>query len=810
MFTFEVDKNEIRMTEAETITSGSVDIYLCQFTFSSDWDGLAKTITFRTDDTSISIILDSTNICSIPWEVMTTDAVQLYCGVRGTVTDTDTEEEAIIPTVYCLLGTIRKGTELGDNAQPPVPSVVDQIMNRIEALDEGKQDKLTGQPGQVVSFDENGNVIARDEKGTEYKAGENISISADNTISAKMYDDTEIRVEIDNVKSKTEANTEGIAKNAAGVAANAEAIAANSADIAANAEAIVKNTADISKNAENIAKNTESIAGNAANIAKNSADIAKNTAGLKTVGDKVDTLNTSFSTLSKSVTDNTTAINTAEENIAALSLSVTEAGRKIAKNAAGLSAANEEISTLKDSKQDKLHGNEGQVVGFDKDGNAIAQDGGAGTPGKDGVTFTPMVSESGIISWSNDGGRENPEPMNIKGEPGPRGVTFTPTVSPEGIISWENDGGLDNPAPANIKGPAGAYTAGANISISEDNVISAAAYDDTEIRGEIHDVKTTADNNTKAIATNSADISANAIEITRVETFADEIAATAAKNSADISTINSSLEAVDKSLQSKQDKLTAGDNIHIENNVVSADMYDDTAILASISSLTTSKQDKLTAGDNVHIENNVVSADMYDDSEIRGEISAQSATISEHSISINANTAAIAGINTTLASKQDKLTAGTGISISGDTIALSDTASTKKLATGSLTSFGGVTVTSVNGFTLNRQTSNLSLISEYIHTDATSYTKFETYYGYLEAYLTADADKTLSTVVPMYLNMSHSISFPGAVGFAIIKVSTMSRYIAMAESSRGIIRLCPTQSVSVTAGANITVYLYLR
>ncbi len=35
------------------------------------------------------------------------------------------------------------------------------------------------------------------------------------------------------------------------------------------------------------------------------------------------------------------------------------------------------------------------------------------------------------------------------------GVTFTPTVSADGIISWTNDGGLDNPTPVNIKGPAG-------------------------------------------------------------------------------------------------------------------------------------------------------------------------------------------------------------------------------------------------------------------------------------------------------------------------------------------------------------------
>lgn len=43
---------------------------------------------------------------------------------------------------------------------------------------------------------------------------------------------------------------------------------------------------------------------------------------------------------------------------------------------------------------------------------------GPGLPGADGVTFTPSVSESGKISWTNDGEKENPEPVDIMGPPG--------------------------------------------------------------------------------------------------------------------------------------------------------------------------------------------------------------------------------------------------------------------------------------------------------------------------------------------------------------------------------------------------------
>ena len=39
-----------------------------------------------------------------------------------------------------------------------------------------------------------------------------------------------------------------------------------------------------------------------------------------------------------------------------------------------------------------------------------------GEAGKNGVTFIPSVSEAGILSWTNDGGLTNPDPVNIKGD----------------------------------------------------------------------------------------------------------------------------------------------------------------------------------------------------------------------------------------------------------------------------------------------------------------------------------------------------------------------------------------------------------
>lgn len=68
-----------------------------------------------------------------------------------------------------------------------------------------------------------------------------------------------------------------------------------------------------------------------------------------------------------------------------------------------------------------------------------------GTPGIDGVTFTPSVSQEGIISWTNDGGLVNPAPINIKGEPGANGIDGSKgekgEVGPQGPVGPQGEQG---------------------------------------------------------------------------------------------------------------------------------------------------------------------------------------------------------------------------------------------------------------------------------------------------------------------------------------------------------------------------------
>lgn len=74
-----------------------------------------------------------------------------------------------------------------------------------------------------------------------------------------------------------------------------------------------------------------------------------------------------------------------------------------------------------------------------------------GTDGKDGTTFTPSVSAAGDLSWTNDGGKANPAPVNIKGPQGAPGKDYTLTDADKTEIAAEAAAaiaGTSVPAPA--------------------------------------------------------------------------------------------------------------------------------------------------------------------------------------------------------------------------------------------------------------------------------------------------------------------------------------------------------------------------
>lgn len=105
-----------------------------------------------------------------------------------------------------------------------------------------------------------------------------------------------------------------------------------------------------------------------------------------------------------------------------------------------------------------------------KDGSP-GKDGADGAPGQDGFSPSASVAQTGTgakITITDKTGTTTAEIKNGKdgapgkagtngkdGAPGVDGTTFTPSVSAAGDLSWTNDGGKANPAPVNLKGPQG-------------------------------------------------------------------------------------------------------------------------------------------------------------------------------------------------------------------------------------------------------------------------------------------------------------------------------------------------------------------
>lgn len=90
----------------------------------------------------------------------------------------------------------------------------------------------------------------------------------------------------------------------------------------------------------------------------------------------------------------------------------------------------EQLAAQYQSKIDKQQGaeNAGKVLGIGEDGMVKpVEQGGGGGAGNNGATFIPSVDEDGFISWTNDGGLPNPEPVNIKGAPGKPGDNYVLT-----------------------------------------------------------------------------------------------------------------------------------------------------------------------------------------------------------------------------------------------------------------------------------------------------------------------------------------------------------------------------------------------
>ncbi len=156
MFVLDAEKNQLTVCRREPVTSGSGEVYQVRFQFSADWAGLKRMAVFKAGDTAVSVLLDGSCACRVPWKTLTRPGVQLRAGVYGT-----RGGSVVLPTVWAALGTIQEGAP-GGGAVPPA----DQWEQELER----KQDRLAGRPGQVVGFDGEGRAAAQDPAAVDHGA----------------------------------------------------------------------------------------------------------------------------------------------------------------------------------------------------------------------------------------------------------------------------------------------------------------------------------------------------------------------------------------------------------------------------------------------------------------------------------------------------------------------------------------------------------------------------------------------------------------------------------------------------------------
>ncbi len=114
-----------------------------------------------------------------------------------------------------------------------------------------------------------------------------------------------------------------------------------------------------------------------------------------------------------------------------------------------------------------------------------------GDQGESGATYTPSVDEDGLLTWENDKGLENPEPISIRGPQGPKGDTGdTGPQGPKGDTGPQGPAGTATVATVTLsaaswagEGPytqtvtAPSVTATSQINITPDATLLQAAMD---------------------------------------------------------------------------------------------------------------------------------------------------------------------------------------------------------------------------------------------------------------------------------------------------------------------------------------------
>lgn len=120
-----ISKASAKAINKEKITSGMVNSAEIEFVFSSEWQNLIKIAVFSAGEIKRDVLLNDTNRCFVPHEVLEKHGQFLICGVYGMMGN-----DIVIPTINCSLGYIHEGAKPeGSETAEKTPELWEQSLN---------------------------------------------------------------------------------------------------------------------------------------------------------------------------------------------------------------------------------------------------------------------------------------------------------------------------------------------------------------------------------------------------------------------------------------------------------------------------------------------------------------------------------------------------------------------------------------------------------------------------------------------------------------------------------------------------------
>lgn len=150
------------------IASGGALENVVSFSFCPLWDGFYKTAVFwRTEADPYHAVLDTTNSCAIPAEVLGTEG-ELFFGVFG-VNDENVRRTSNVLRYNIVQGVITEDTQPAD----PTPDIYTQLLAAVASLgtNKGKADKVENATGgHLAGLDANGNLTDSGKQAADFVA----------------------------------------------------------------------------------------------------------------------------------------------------------------------------------------------------------------------------------------------------------------------------------------------------------------------------------------------------------------------------------------------------------------------------------------------------------------------------------------------------------------------------------------------------------------------------------------------------------------------------------------------------------------